>query len=108
MLVVVLWTLVARRLETMSVTMAIALVIVGVVLTGGGHPAIRVSLDTRVVERGIELVLAILLFVDANEVPGAAFSRERGVLARLLLIALPLSLVVAWGAGLVLFSGSTD
>jgi sodium/hydrogen antiporter len=50
-------------------------------------------------------VLAILLFVDANEVPGAAFKRERGVLARLLIIALPLSLLIAWGAGFLLFSG---
>lgn len=105
LLIVVLWALVARRLETMSVTMAIALVIFGVVLTRGTHPAISISLDTRVVERGVELVLAILLFVDANEVPGAAFSRERGILTRLLIIALPLSLLIAWGAGFLLFSG---
>jgi NhaP-type Na+/H+ or K+/H+ antiporter len=105
LLIVVLWALVARRLETMSITMAIALVIVGVVLTHGAHPAIRIDLDTRVVERGVELVLAILLFVDANEVPGAAFSRERGVLARLLIIALPLSLLIAWGTGFLLFPG---
>ena len=105
LLIVVLWALVARRLETLSVTMALALVIVGVVLTRGAHPAIQISLDTRVVERGIELVLAILLFVDANEVPGSAFSRERAALTRLLVIALPLSLLIAWGAGLLLFAG---
>ena len=96
LLIVVLWALVARRLETMSITMAIALVIVGVVLTRGAHPAIEINLDTHVVERGVELVLAILLFVDANEVPGRR-SRERGVLARLLLIGLPLSLL--WPGG---------
>ena len=105
LLIVVLWALVARRLETMSITMPIALVIVGVVLTRGAHPAISINLDTRLVERGVELVLAILLFVDANEVPGAAFSRERGVLGRLLIVALPLSLLIAWGAGFLLFSG---
>jgi NhaP-type Na+/H+ or K+/H+ antiporter len=105
LMIVVLWALVARRLETMSVTMAIALVIVGVLLTRGAHPAIEINLDTHVVERGVELVLAILLFVDANEVPGAVFSRERGALSRLLFIALPLSLLIAWGAGFLLFSG---
>lgn len=105
LLIVVLWALVARRLETMSVTMAIALVIVGVVLTRGAHPAIEIKLDTHIVERGVELVLAILLFVDANEVPGAVFTRERGVLARLLLISLPLSVLIAWGMGFLLFSG---
>src|ERR1700759_2180973 len=89
----------------MSITMAIALVIVGVVLTHGAHPAIRIDLATRVVERGVELVLAILLFVDAHEGAGAACSRERGVLTRLLIIALPLSLLIAWGAGWLLFPG---
>jgi sodium/hydrogen antiporter len=105
LLIVVLWALVARRLETMSVTMAIALVIVGVLLTRGSDPVIEINLDTHLVERGVELVLAILLFVDANEVPGAIFKRERGVLSRLLLVALPLSLLIAWGAGFLLFSG---
>jgi hypothetical protein len=37
LLIIVLWALVARRLETMSITMAIAIAIVGVVLTRGTH-----------------------------------------------------------------------
>ena len=38
LLVVLLWALVARRLARLSITMAIAVTIVGVVLTAGKHP----------------------------------------------------------------------
>lgn len=104
LLVVLLWALVARRLARFSITMAIAVTIVGVVLTAGKHPVIIIDLDTKIIERGVELVLAILLFIDATEVPGGILSRERNVLTRLLVIALPLSLILAWLAGLALFS----
>ena len=104
LLVVLLWALVARRLARFSITMAIAVTIVGVVLTAGKHPVIIIDLDTKIIERGVELALAILLFIDATEVPGGILSRERNVLTRLLVIALPLSLILAWLAGLALFS----
>ncbi len=104
LLVVLLWALVARRLAKLSITMAIAVTIVSVVLTGGKHPVIIIDLDTKIIERGVELVLAILLFIDATEVPGGILTRERTVLTRLLVIALPLSLILAWLAGLALFS----
>src|SRR6185437_10526563 len=95
LLVVLLWALVARRLARLSITMAIAVTIVGVVLTAGKHPVIIIDLDTKIIERGVELVLAILLFIDATEVPGRILRRERTVLTRLLVIALPLSLLLA-------------
>jgi NhaP-type Na+/H+ or K+/H+ antiporter len=102
--VVLAWALVARRLARLSITTAIAVVIAGMLLTAGSHPVIIIDLDTKIVERGVELVLAILLFVDATEVPGSVLVRERRVLMRLLVIALPLSLAFAWLAGFALFS----
>jgi sodium/hydrogen antiporter len=103
-MVVLVWALVARRLATLSITTAIAVVIAGMVLTAGSHPVIRINLDTTIVERGVEVVLAILLFVDATEVPSGILGRERGVLMRLLAIELPLSLILAWLVGLALLS----
>ena len=103
-LVVLVWALVAQRLARFSITTAIAVVIAGMLLTAGSHPVIHIDLDTKIVERGVEVVLAILLFVDATEVPGGIFRRERGVLIRLLGIALPLSLTMAWLVGFALFS----
>lgn len=102
--VVLVWALVAGRLASLSITTAMAVVVVGIVLTAGSHPVIVINLDTKIVERGVELTLAILLFVDATEVPGEILARERNVLTRLLVIALPLSLIVAWLVGFLLFS----
>lgn len=104
LLVVLLWSLVAGRLARFSITVAIAVTIVGAVLTAGQHPVIIIDLDTKIIERGVELVLSILLFIDATVVPGGILHRERNVLTRLLVIALPLSLILAWLAGLALFS----
>lgn len=89
-IVVLLWTLVAGRLATSSITTAIAIVVVGMLLTAGSHPVIRINLDTKIVERGVELTLAMLLFLAATEVRGGIMRRERRVLMRLLAIALPL------------------
>ncbi|MBV8989649.1 MAG: hypothetical protein JO372_13915, partial [Solirubrobacterales bacterium] len=78
LMVVLLWALVARRLGRLSITSAIAVVVAGALLTAGSHPVIQIQLDTKIVERGVELTLAILLFIDATEVPGGILVRERG------------------------------
>lgn len=101
--VLLVWALVARRLASLSITTAIAVFVAGMVLTAGSHPVIRVNLETTVVERGVEVVLAILLFIDATAVPGGILGNERRVIFRLLGIALPLSLVLAWLVGFALF-----
>ena len=49
-----------------------------------GHRALR------------QVVLAVVLFVDATEVEGGFFGKEPKLTARLLLIALPLSLSSPW------------
>lgn len=104
LVVVLVWALVAGRLAKLSITTALAVVIVGIVLTAGSHPPIRIDLDAKIVERGVELTLAILLFVDATELPRGVLRRERRVLTRLLAVALPLSLLLAWLFGYALFS----
>lgn len=103
-IVVLLWALVAGRMATLSITTAIAIVVVGMLLTAGSNPVIRINLETKIVERGVELTLAMLLFLDATEVRGGIMRRERRVLLRLLAIALPLSLLIAWLVGFALFS----
>lgn len=103
-LVVLVWALIAGRLAMLSITTAMAVVVVGMVLTAGSNPVIRINLDTKIIERGVELTLAILLFADATVVPRSILRRERRVLTRLLTIGLPLSLIIAWLAGFALFS----
>ena len=75
------------------------MVVAGTILTAGAHPVFRIDLDTGVAERAVEIVLAVLLFVDATEVRGGVFGGRPSLTARLLLIGLPLSLAAAWLVG---------
>src|SRR4051794_10364078 len=96
------WTLVAGRLGRWNVTPAITMVCAGVALTAGSDPIVRVDIDNRIAERIVEVTLAVVLFVDATEVPRGILGREPRVTLGLVAIALPLSLVSAWLAGVVL------
>jgi NhaP-type Na+/H+ or K+/H+ antiporter len=97
------WGLVAGRLARLSVTAPIAMVLAGFVLTAGSDPVYVIILDTSFVEHFVEIVLAVVLFLDATEVHGGVFGVEPKLTARLLFIALPLSLVFAVLIGAVTF-----
>ena len=103
LLVPLAWGLVAGRLARWSITGPIAMVAAGVALTTGSSPVFAINLDTTVTEHFVEVVLAVVLFVDATEVEGGFFGREPKLTARLLLIALPLSLVFAVAFGALTF-----
>ena len=105
MLLLLAWALVAGRLARFSVTAPLALLVAGVILTAGPHPVFTLEPEFESGERVVEVILAILLFTDATEVPGGVLGREPRLTLRLLLVALPLSLGLAWLAGLVLFPG---
>ena len=63
-------------------------------------------METSSFEHTVEVVLAILLFVDATETPGGIFGREPKLTARLLGVALPLTLLAALGVGFLLLPGT--
>jgi sodium/hydrogen antiporter len=102
-LIPLVWGLVAGRLGRWSITAPIAMVAAGVALTAGSDPLFTINLDTSSIEHFVEVVLAVVLFVDATEVGGGFFGKEPKLTARLLLIALPLSLVLAVGFGAFTF-----
>ena len=103
MLVFFVWALVAGRLSSWSVTAPLAMLLAGILLTAGSDPFFVINLETGSAESGVEIVLALLLFLDATEISLAAFRRHRTIIVRLLGIALPLSLGVAWVLGLIFF-----
>jgi sodium/hydrogen antiporter len=108
MLILLAWALVAGRLARFSVTMPLAMLAAGVLLTAGSDPVFIFDIDFEPAEHIVEAILAILLFTDATEVPGGVLGREPRLTLRLLLIALPLSLLLAWGAGALLLGGVAD
>lgn len=106
MLILLGWALIAGRLARFSVTMPLAMLAAGVALTAGSNPVFIFDIEFESAEHVVEAILAILLFTDATEVPGGILGREPRLTLRLLLIALPLSLLLAWLAGLVLLGGT--
>ncbi|MFD8644738.1 cation:proton antiporter [Streptomyces zaomyceticus] len=98
------WCVLSRRLALWGITAPIAMMVTGIALTSGSDPPLVFDFgDLAGFERAVEVVLALLLFVDATEVPAGGIRRERNVVARLLGVALPLTLGAAFLSALAFF-----
>lgn len=86
------WALGAGRLERVRLTAPIVLILAGVAAGFSTSDALAVALNADVAQHGAEIILAVLLFVDATDVRGGLFGREPRAALRMLLLALPLSL----------------
>jgi NhaP-type Na+/H+ or K+/H+ antiporter len=94
------WSLLARRLEQWRITAPIFLVLAGVAASFTIERGLAEALDGHVAERVAEVILAVLLFIDATDVRGGLFGKEPRSAMRMLFIALPLSLAMAVLLGL--------
>ncbi|MGW2207392.1 cation:proton antiporter domain-containing protein [Streptomyces sp. NPDC001774] len=104
--VLFIWCVLSYRLARWSITAPIAMMAAGVALTGGSDPPLVFDFgDTAGFERSVEVILALLLFVDATEVPAGVIHRERRVVGRLLGGGLPLTLAAAFLVALAFFPG---
>ncbi|MEO8906494.1 MAG: cation:proton antiporter, partial [Microbacteriaceae bacterium] len=92
---VLLWSLVSHRFERWGVAGPAVLVVLGAAATVWDLPAYAAVLDAPSSEKIVEVILAIVLFVDATEVQGGILGRDPRVTLRLVLIGLPLSLILA-------------
>jgi len=102
---IALWSLVAHRFERSGIAGPVVLALVGSLVVLVDIPAFVEAVDSDVAEHVVELILAVLLFVDACEVKGGVFGGEGRMIARLVLIALPLSLALVVVTGLWLLPG---
>jgi NhaP-type Na+/H+ or K+/H+ antiporter len=99
----VLRLLTARPLERWNIGAPAVLVVAGAAVGLTVKGSVEAVLNTAAAEQVAALILAVLLFVDATEVRGGRlWGRSPGLPARLLLVALPLSLVAAVTAGALL------
>ena len=93
----------ARALSRIDVTAPMAFVAAGALLSLGlpdlGESA-REALTLLT-----ELTLALILFHDAAQVRPRQITADRGLMARLLLVGLPLTIAAGWLLGWVLFPG---
>lgn len=91
---VLLWSLVSRRLERWGVAGPVMLLALGAATTVWDLPRYAATIEAPATEKTVELILSLLLFADATEVRGGIFGGEGRITARLVLIALPTSLIL--------------
>lgn len=93
-----LWSLVSHRFERWGVPGPVVLIVLGAVTTVWDLSAYAAVIDSPSSEKVVEVILAIILFVDATEVQGGIFGRDPRVILRLVLIG-PADIVDPCGAG---------
>jgi len=101
--VLIVFSALSGPLSRRGVTGAMAFVFAGLVFGAamGGKPGI--TLESAAVERVTELALVFLLFTDAARLDLSVLRRNLGWPGRLLVLGLPLTLVLGFGAALLLF-----
>jgi len=96
----------ASRLDRWNLGAPVVMVAAGVVIGLVNEQSINLVLNTHAMQYAAEIVLAVLLFVDATEVRGGRlWGSSPGLVARVLLVAMPLSLGAAMLLGWWLFPG---
>lgn len=103
--VLVAWSLLARVLDRWRLTAPMILVLAGVGVGFVLRDEIADTLNTDTAQHIAEIILAVLLFVDATDVRGGMLGREPRPAMRVLFIALPLSLGLAVAMGMWLLPG---
>jgi sodium/hydrogen antiporter len=97
------WALAAGRLERWHVRAPLVMVLAGLTTGFLTDNVIANSLNSGVAQHVAEIILAILLFIDATAVPaGRLWGQDPRAAARALLLAMPLSLLLTVLLGLVL------
>ena len=94
------WSLLARRMDRWRLTAPLILVLAGIAVGFTTQDALADTLNTATAQHVSEIILAVLLFVDATDVRGGLFGRDPRSALRILFIALPLSLVLSVVLGL--------
>ena len=100
-----LYSVVASRLERTPISGAIIYVAAGLLLGPACLGLIDFNIDGEGVRWLAELTLAVVLFTDAAGANLSVLRRAEQIPARLLLIGLPLTILLGFGVGILLFPG---
>lgn len=96
------WALTHRRLKSLAVTGPMLMVAVGLVTGWVAGRDTEVFFDSNEALQTTEIILALLLFINATQFRGPLRAQLAGPAIRLLAIALPLSLILITAAGVLL------
>lgn len=104
-LVVLCWALVAAKFGQWLVSAPILMVAAGVGVGFVMRDSVGAALNTQTALTAAELILAVLLFVDATEVKDGLFGKSPRTAFRVLFLALPASIALAMLMGAWLLPG---
>ncbi|WP_304106071.1 sodium:proton antiporter [Mycolicibacterium bacteremicum] len=99
------WALSARRLRQWRITAPLFLVVAGALVEYFTHGSLADTLNSETAQHAAEIILAVLLFVDANAIRDGMFGAHPRAATRLLFVALPLSMGLAVLLGAWLLPG---
>lgn len=99
------WALSARRLRRWRITAPLFLVVAGALVEYFTHGSLADTLNSETAQHAAEIILAVLLFVDANAIRDGMFGAHPRAATRLLFVALPLSMGLAVLLGAWLLPG---
>jgi len=104
---VFLYSITSGGLEKTPINGALVFTVFGLAVGPIGLDLLTGDIDSEGLRTLAELTLALLLFADAATANLDELKRFSGIPVRLLLIGLPLTILLGFGAGVVLFSGLT-
>jgi len=100
-----LYSISAGRLERTPINGAIVFTAFGLVFGPLGLGFLSLAVDTEGLRTLAELTLALVLFTDAANADLGVLKKSIGIPQRLLLIGLPLTILLGFGVGVLLFDG---
>src|SRR5689334_19962669 len=89
------WSLFSRGFERWRLTAPMVLVLAGITVGFSTHDALASTLNAIAAQHVAEIILAVLLFVDATDVRGGYLGADPRSALRLLFIAMPLGLAAS-------------
>ncbi|MGB5736380.1 MAG: cation:proton antiporter [Thiohalocapsa sp.] len=100
---VFLYSVVAGRLERTPINGALVFTAFGLALGPMGIDLLHLNVDTEGLRSLAELTLALVLFTDASNANLGVLERSIRIPRRLLLIGLPLTILLGFGVGVIMF-----
>ncbi len=100
---VVAYALVSKRLASTPVTGALIFMVLGVLFGPAAFDVIHGADDRHTIAVLLEVTLALVLFTDSLAISAGDWRAKSRLPGRLLLIGMPLTMLLGWALGLLLF-----
>ncbi len=104
---VLIYSLICGGLEKTPINGAIVFTAFGLVLGPLGLGILNLDVDAELMSTLAELTLALVLFTDASNTNLKVLKKSLAIPKRLLLIGLPMTILLGFGAGYLVFDGLT-